>query len=363
MRKEFCEALAKAQKNHDLSREEIIVLLEAEGEELEALGRAADEVREKYLGREVHLRGIIEFSNHCRQNCLYCGLRRDNKHLRRYRMSPEEILAAARKAVELGLPTVVLQSGEDPYYSAPVVAEIIRRLKEEVGVKAITLSLGERSREDYRLWRQAGADRYLLKHETANRELFACLRPGTSWENRLRCLLWLKELGYQVGSGNMVGLPGQDLETLAEDILLLKELDVEMAGIGPFIPHPQTPLAGEAGGSLDLTLKTLAVTRLLLPLAHLPATTALGTIHPQGRRLGLCYGGNVIMPDITPLPYRRHYQIYPGKAGVDQEIETNVASIRDLIASLGRSIGRGPGHSPKWRGGVELYEMRAGQLY
>jgi biotin synthase len=352
MRQEFMEVLEKARGSHRLERHELIVLLQARGEEVDALGRAADGVRAASLGDEVHLRGIIEFSNYCRRNCLYCGLRRDNRKLRRYRLTPGEILAAARKAAGLGLPTIVLQSGEDPHYTAPVLADIIRRLKEEVGVGAVTLSVGERSFEDYRLWREAGADRYLLKHETADAALFARLRPGTTLRDRLLRLKWLRELGYQVGSGNIVGLPGQSLETLAADILLMRELDVEMAGIGPFIPHPQTPLAKEPPGELELTLKVLAIARLLLPRAHLPATTALGTIHPAGRRLGLCFGANVIMPDTTPPPYRYYYQIYPGKAGLHEEMETTLVSLKNLIFSLNRRVGSGPGHAPKIQGGM-----------
>ncbi|SHI86969.1 [FeFe] hydrogenase H-cluster radical SAM maturase HydE [Desulfofundulus thermosubterraneus] len=353
MRQEFVEVLEKARGSHGLERHEVIVLLQARGEEVDALGRAADGVRAAFLGDEVHLRGIIEFSNYCCRNCLYCGLRRDNRKLRRYRLTPGEILAAARKAAGLGLPTIVLQSGEDPHYTAPVLADIIRRLKEEVGVGAVTLSVGERSFEDYRLWREAGADRYLLKHETADAALFARLRPGTTLQDRLLRLKWLRDLGYQVGSGNIIGLPGQSLETLAADILLMRELDVEMAGIGPFIPHPQTPLAKEPPGELELTLKVLAIARLLLPRAHLPATTALGTIHPQGRRMGLCFGANVIMPDTTPPPYRYYYQIYPGKAGLHEEMGKTLVSLKNLIFSLNRRVGSGPGHSPKIQGGME----------
>lgn len=355
MRTEFTEALAKAMKTHHLNRREVVALLRARGDEMAALGRAADEVRAQYLGKEVHLRGIIEFSNYCCRNCHYCGLRRDNRRLRRYRLSPGEILAAARKAVDLGLPTIVLQAGEDPSYPASLLAEIIRQLKEDLGVAAVTLSLGERSWNDYQRWRKAGADRYLLKHETADPALFARLRPGTSLRRRLQCLQWLRELGYQIGAGNIVGLPGQDYDVLADDILLLQELEVEMAGIGPFIPHPQTPLARCPQGELELTLKVLAVTRLLLPRTHLPATTALGTIHPQGRRMGLCSGANVIMPDVTPPPYRYYYQIYPGKARPGEEVETALGSLRSLLVSLNREVGRGPGHAPKYRGAVAGY--------
>ena len=352
MRLEFTEALAKARKTRQLDCRGVVTLLRAQGEETAALFRAADEVRAQFLGKEVHLRGIIEFSNYCRQNCHYCGLRRDNRRLPRYRLSSAEILAAAQKAVEMGLPTIVLQAGEDPGFPASLVAEIIRRLKEDLGVAAVTLSLGEHSWRDYERWRKAGADRYLLKHETADPVLFARLRPGTALRRRLQRLQWLRELGYQIGSGNIVGLPGQDEEILAADVLLLKELAVEMAGIGPFVPHPQTPLAGAPPGEAALTLKVLAVTRLLLPRAHLPATTALAAAHPQGRRLGLCSGANVIMPDVTPAPYRYCYEIYPGKARPGEEVETILSSLRSLIVSLNREVGRGPGHAPEYREAV-----------
>lgn len=325
-----------------LSPSALLTLLSADPADSGTLFAAADLVREHNLGDEVHLRGIIEFSNCCVKNCRYCGLRRDNRRLVRYRLGPDEILTAAREAAALGIKTIVLQSGEDPYYSADMLAGLIYRLKEELDV-AVTLSLGDRPREDYRLMRRAGADRYLLKHETADPALFAALRPGTTLTDRLRHLYWLRELGYEVGSGNMVGLPGQTLNTLVEDILLLRELGVEMAGIGPFIPHPDTPLTGCPAGSLELTLKVLAVTRLVLPRAHLPATTALGSIHPDGRRRGLLCGADVIMPNVTPLLYRSRYQIYPGKVGLSATPSEAVAAARSLIQSLGRRVGRGYG--------------------
>ncbi|KUK41248.1 MAG: Radical SAM domain protein, partial [Clostridia bacterium 62_21] len=266
MAREFAATLAKAIKTHALAREEIIFLLRAEGEEAGALFRAADALRAEYLGNPVHLRAIIEFSNYCVRNCLYCGLRRDNRRLARYRMTAEEILAAARRARFEGYRTIVLQAGEDPAYETAELARLVYRMKTELDV-AVTLSLGDLKRDAYRELRAAGADRYLLKHETSDPLLFARLRPGTTLADRVKRLHWLRELGYQVGSGNIVGLPGQTMDTLADDILLLKELDVEMAGIGPFIPHPETPLAACPPGSLELTLKVLAVTRLLLPWA------------------------------------------------------------------------------------------------
>lgn len=334
----------------ELSRQDIYVLLvAAEGGEL---FRAADEVRRRYVGEQVHLRGIIEFSNYCRRNCHYCGLRVGNQKLPRYRLDPGHILAVARRAEQLGLGTVVLQSGEDPAFAAGTVAELIYVIKRETGL-AVTLSLGDRPREDYACWREAGADRYLLKHETADAALFARLRPGTTLEERLQHLRDLRELGYQVGSGNMVGLPGQTLDSLADDISLLRELDVEMAGIGPFLPHPDTPLAEARPGSVELTLRVLAVTRLALPWAHLPATTALGTADPLGRQKALSCGANVIMPNVGPTECRPLYQIYPGKICLDEGAETCLGCLRTMVRSMGRTLGAGPGHSPKphFRGG------------
>jgi biotin synthase len=380
--REWAAALAKATVTHTLNREEIGMLLQTEGEPTVALYQAADQVRTRYMGKAVHLRAIIEISNRCVQNCLYCGLRRDNRALPRYRMSPEEILAAARRAHQAGYRTIVLQSGEDPAYDAADLAWLVRRLKDELEV-AVTLSLGDRSQNDYdRLW-EAGADRYLLKHETSDPALFAYLRPGTTLDERLQKLGWLRELGYQVGAGNMVGLPGQTLETLADDILLLRELGVEMAGIGPFIPHPRTPLAAASTGSLEMTLKVLALTRLLLPDAHLPATTALAAlparasyppmppmppppVHTQehanrrlvgatadpapglldtGRRRALQVGANVIMPDLTPASYRRHYDLYPGRTRPLAEEATSFSWWKQEMAVIGREIASGYGHA------------------
>lgn len=344
---EVANTVAKAETSHKLSKAEIICLLAAEGDRAEKLYQVADITRAKYMGDDVHLRGIIEFSNYCQRNCLYCGLRAGNQHLRRYRLKPDEILQIAKQGALLGYQTVVLQSGEDPWYDAATIARVVEKIKKELNI-AITLSIGEKSREDYRLFREAGADRYLLKHETANKELFKVLRPGTELERRLECLSWLKELGFQVGSGNMVGLPGQTVDDLAEDLLLLKKLDVEMAGIGPFIPHPNTPLGGSKGGTVEMTLKCLAAARLLMPLTHLPATTALGSIDQQGRQKALRAGANVVMPNITPGDYRKYYEIYPGKICVGDKPQDCRFCIEGIILSLGRKVGTGPGHSPKF---------------
>jgi len=344
--KNSCEVINFGKRTHRLLKKEIVSLLLCEGEEMQALFTAADKVRKEYMGDEVHLRGIIEFSNYCERNCLYCGLRHNNKSLSRYRMDEEEIFSIASSAVPLGYGTVVLQSGEDSYYDAQKLASITKRLKAQLGL-AITLSAGERPLEDYRLWKEAGADRYLLKHETADPDLYATLHPDMYFENRRRCLYQLRELGYQVGSGCMVGLPGQTVNALAEDLLLLKELDVEMAGIGPFIPNPNTPLGKAPAGSVDMTLKMIAVARLLLPQAYLPATTALGSIDNQGRQKALRAGGNVVRPNVTPDRYRRMYEIYPNKICLDDNPAHCRNCIGGIIASLGRTVASGAGHSPK----------------
>jgi len=308
-------------------------------EELFAL---ADETRRKYVGDEVYLRAIIEFSNICTQNCLYCGLRAQNPSVKRYRMSVQEIVKRAEFIASLGvIGTVVLQSGEDPYYDTTTVNEAIDRIK-SLGL-AITLSLGERSFEEYRVWKEAGADRYLLKHETASPELYARLHPGDSLEIRKAHLFELKRLGYETGTGCMVGLPGQTPYDLALDLVFFKELDADMIGIGPFIPHPGTPLAQSKGGDVRTTLKMVALTRIILPDANIPATTALGSIDKNGRLLALKCGANVIMPNLTPNIYRDKYEIYPGKSSF---YETDVEAVEKALKTIkaaGLRVGKGPG--------------------
>ncbi len=326
-----------------LSRAEITERLQWTGDQQQALLDEADRIRAERMGEAVHLRGIIELSNICRVDCHYCGIRRSNKQVHRYRMEPDQIVDVAKRAYGLGYRTVVLQSGEG---DAVDLAGVVERIKSECDM-AVTLSVGERTREEYLLWRKAGADRYLLRHETSDPKLFARLRPGRRLEDRLRCLHDLRELGYQVGSGFMVGLPDQSLDSIAGDILLLQELNVEMAGIGPFIPHEQTPLAGAAGGTLDLTLKAVALTRICIPDAHLPATTAIGSIHPIGRQLALRAGANVIMPNVTPAFFRQNYQLYPNKICLTEEPEHCAPCVAALIYGEGRDLAAGPGHSPR----------------
>lgn len=326
-----------------LNKEEITALLAADINELDYLLQKADQKREEICGDEVHLRAIIEFSSYCKQNCHYCGLRKDNQKLKRYQLEKAEIIKTAQMAAELGYQTVVLQSGEDEY-SAAEIAEIIKEIKVSTGM-AITLSLGERDFSAYKLWREAGADRYLLKHEIADQSLYEKYHPGMSFENRIESLKYLKTIGYQIGSGVIIDLPGQNPEILAEDLLLSQDLELDMIGSGPFIPHQQTPLRDAETGTVEMTLKFTALSRLLLPLAHIPATTALGTIDAEGRQKALRAGANVVMPNVTDSQYRTKYQIYPEKICVNEEAGDCRQCIGGIIASLGRHVSQSKGHS------------------
>ena len=325
--------------NSELSHADIVHLLT--DEPASQLYARADEVRQAALGSDVHLRGLIEFSNICRNDCLYCGIRRGNKGVKRYRMGDDELVETARRAVEIGFKTIALQSGEDMHFDKDRMSRIIERIK-QMDV-ALTLSIGERDYGDYEAFRNAGADRYLLRIETTDVDLYHRLNPGMSWQRRHECLLMIKELGYEVGSGIMVGLPGQTVESIAGDLLYLKDLGVDMAGIGPFIPHPDTPLANEQGGSLEMALRTMAVMRLLLPDINIPATTAMESLHPQGRIMALKAGANVVMPNVTEGEYRRLYELYPGKICVDDTPLQCRTCIGMKIQSIGRTIGQGRG--------------------
>lgn len=340
---EIKKLVDQAYEKAELKKEEITALLKAELSELDYLLQSADQKREEICGDEVHLRAIIEFSSYCRQNCHYCGLRKDNQKLKRYQLEKKEIIKTAQMAAEIGYQTVVLQSGEDEYPAAEI-AEIIEEIKKTTGI-AITLSLGERDFAAYKLWREAGADRYLLKHEIADQILYEKYHPGMSFENRIESLKYLKTIGYQIGSGVIIDLPGQTPEILAEDLLLSQELELDMIGSGPFIPHQQTPLKDSKTGTVEMTLKFTALSRLLLPLAHIPATTALGTIDDQGRQKALMAGANVVMPNVTDSQYREQYQIYPEKICVNEEAGDCRQCIGGIIASLGREVSQTKGHS------------------
>ena len=293
-----------------LTKEDIVKLLSEEITQ-EELFQQADSIRRQYVGDEVHLRGLIEFSNICRNNCMYCGIRCGNHKATRYRMDEDEIIFTVHNAINNGFKTIVMQSGEDVYFTTDKMCRIIDAIKKyDV---ALTLSIGERSYEDYKAFKNAGADRYLMRIETTDKELYKKLHPNMSWQQRYECLLALKELGYELGSGIIVGLPEQTMQSIAQDLLFLKDLDIDMAGIGPFIPHQDTPLANEKGGNIYLSIRAMAIMRILLPDINIPATTAMEVLHPQGRIIALQAGANVIMHNITTSNYRILYELYPNK--------------------------------------------------
>ncbi len=312
----------------------------------EARGRlfaAADRVRHETVGDDVYIRGIIEFSNHCGCRCDYCGISSHNRDIPRYRMTRDDILATARAAYELGFRSLVLQSGEDKKYSAKDICNIIDSVKAGLDM-AVTLSIGEWAKKDYAAFRAAGADRFLLRIETSDPALFERYHKDSKWEDRHRALMNLKELGYQVGSGILIGLPGQDGPSLAHDLAYLERLQPEMVGIGPFLPHPKTPLGTNPPGEMRRVLTFLALLRLYLPDSFLPATTAMGTLDPEGRQKALRAGANVIMPNVSPVSNRPGYQIYPDKIGQNDDAETCQRCIEDLVLALGRTPNLGFGH-------------------
>ena len=331
----------------EFSKDDIISLLEInDRNEVQSIYQKADEIRKKYCGNEVYLRGIIEFSNYCEQDCIYCGLRRSNLSLDRYRMSKDEIIETAKSIFRLGIQTIVLQSGEDYLYTGEIIADIISSIKSTINV-AITLSLGERNYEDYALWKDVGADRYLLKHETANAKLYSVYHFNQSLKDRVDHLLYLKSIGYQIGSGNIIGLPQQTIKDIAEDIILCKGLDLDMASFSPFIASPETPYRSQKNADINFTLKVMAIARIVLKNVHIPATTAISSLDKYGREKGLQVGANVIMPNFTPNPYRDKYSIYPNKNSDNDNPLYFPNSITNLIAATGRKIGIGYGNSLK----------------
>ena len=299
----------------ELSDSEILRIIETQdSEEIELLFARARKVREEHYGRGVYFRGLIEFTNYCKNDCYYCGIRCSNKNIERYRLSLEEILGCCREGDKLGFKTFVLQGGEDPYFTAERVTEIISAIRQEFPEHAITLSIGERPAADYEIFFRAGANRYLLRHETASQDHYAKLHPPVmSLDERKQCLRNLKKIGYQAGAGFMVGTPHQTPECLLQDIRFLEELQPQMVGIGPFIPQKDTPFCDYPPGNLDTCLKMLAISRLILPKALIPATTAMGTIAPNGRELALNSGANVVMPNLTPVAMRKLYLLYDDK--------------------------------------------------
>ncbi len=329
------DLVKKLQTERDLSDAEFLALLSTD-EYDEALRIAADEERRKVYGDEVFLRGLIEFTNYCKNNCYYCGIRAGNSDADRYRLTKEEILECCKEGYALGYHTFVLQGGEDPYYTDEIICDLVRSIKELFPDVAVTLSIGEKEKSSYAKYKEAGADRYLLRHETASEDHYSFLHPSNlSLSHRKQCLYDLKDLGFQVGAGFMVGSPGQELKHILADIRFLQKLQPDMIGIGPFIPHKDTPFKDEKQGSLELTLRILSIIRLCFPYVLLPSTTALGTIAVNGRELGLQHGANVVMPNLSPVEFRKQYSLYDGKICTGEES----AQCKDCLSLRVKSAG------------------------
>ena len=325
------------ENNCDITYEQLESLLTSEDVEgIKYLHSKAREVADKIYGKDVYIRGLIEFTNYCKNDCLYCGIRHSNRNVSRYRLTDEQILDCCKNGYELGFRTFVLQGGEDPYYTDDRVCQLIRNIKTRYPDCAVTLSIGEKSKDSYKRFFDAGADRYLLRHETANEEHYKSLHPQEmSLSTRKECLYNLKEIGFQVGCGFMVGSPNQTIQTLYEDLKFIKELQPHMVGIGPFISQHDTPFADKPSGTLEQTLRLLSIIRLIHPQVLLPSTTALGTIHPQGRELGIKAGGNVVMPNLSPTDVREKYQLYDNKICTGDE----AAECKNCMANRMKSIG------------------------
>jgi len=325
----------KLKTEHNLTNEELKELLNTDKFD-EELFLAADNVRREHYGDKVYLRGLIEFTNFCKNNCYYCGIRCDNCNVNRYRLTKKEILECCREGYELGYRTFVLQGGEDPYFTDDKVCEIVSDIRSQFQDCAITLSIGEKSYDSYKRYYDAGANKYLLRHESANAEHYNRLHPSDmSCENRKKCLYNLTEIGYQVGAGIMVGSPFQTIDDIICDLRFLQELSPDMIGIGPYICHKDTPFNTFSNGSVELTLRLLSVIRLMFPYVLLPATTALGTIDPSGREKGLKAGANVLMPNLSPVQYRKYYEIYENKICTKDES----AQCRDCLERRVKSVG------------------------
>lgn len=336
--KTFKSLPIKLKEEKNLSDEELLKLLSTNEYDSE-LHTLADEVRREIYGEDVYIRGLIEISNYCKNDCYYCGIRRGNKSAVRYRLTKDDILACCEEGYKLGFRTFVMQGGEDPYYTDDVMCGIVSAVRERYSDCAITLSLGERSYESYLALYNAGANRYLLRHETANAEHYGKLHPQSmNLQNRKDCLFNLKEIGYQVGSGFMVGSPYQTTENLVEDLHFLQKLSPDMIGIGPYVTHAQTPFASFENGSVELTLRLLSVLRLMFPYVLLPSTTALGTLHPQGRELGLKAGANVVMPNLSPVKVRKLYELYENKICTGEEAAQCRGCLEKRVEAAGYKI-------------------------
>lgn len=334
------ELTDKLEREHILQKSELAEIISGHTPDTdEYLFEKARAVRERVYGRDVYMRGLIEFTNYCKNDCLYCGIRRSAKGAERYRLTEKQILECCEAGYGLGFRTFVLQGGEDGFYSDDKIVNIVTKIKEKFPDCAVTLSIGEKPRESYEKFRKAGADRYLLRHETANSEHYRKLHPKElTLENRMRCLYDLKKLGFQTGCGFMVGSPYQTAENLAEDLLFIHKLQPQMVGIGPFIPHHDTPFAGEKAGTLETTLLMLGLTRLIVPNVLLPATTALGTIHPKGREMGILAGANVVMPNLSPKDVRKKYLLYDNKICTGDEAAESVAGLKRRMENIGYKL-------------------------
>ena len=338
MEYDISKLIEQLREKRNLTDEQLKELIETDGYDKELFASAVD-IREKAYGRDVYIRGLIEISSYCKNDCYYCGIRRSNEKAQRYRLSEEEILECCVTGYDLGFRTFVLQGGEDPYFTDELICDIVGKIKKRFPDCAVTLSLGEKSRESYQKYFDAGADRYLLRHETAGAEHYRKLHPAELLqEKRMQCLRDLKEIGYQVGSGFMVGSPYQKTEDLICDLRFLQELQPDMIGIGPFITHQDTPFREFSSGELTLCLRMVAILRHLFPEVLLPATTALGTIHPSGRELGLLAGANVVMPNLSPVGVREKYSLYDNKICTGEEAAECRGCLENRVASAGFQI-------------------------
>lgn len=339
------QLIEQLKKNKTLDDHDFLTIIQNRDAAMsEQLRLAAQGVAKEHFGNGIYMRGLIEFTNYCKNDCYYCGIRAGNKRAARYRLTKEEILACCEAGYRLDFRTFVLQGGEDPHFSDADMADLLSTIKSRYPDCAITLSVGERSREQYQLYKDAGADRYLLRHETADAEHYGKLHPkNLSLENRKKCLYILKELGYQVGTGFMVGSPYQTPQTILKDLRFIEELQPQMIGVGPYLPHADTPFAHMPKGSLELTVDLLAVLRLMLPNALIPSTTALGTIDPKGRELGILAGANVVMPNLSPVDVRSKYLLYNDKIATGEEAAESKTRLAEKLVKIGYTlvVGRG----------------------
>ena len=328
----------KLLKNKNLTDKEFKELLTTDKND-SSLYEKADRVRQEIYGKDVYIRGLIEISNYCKNNCYYCGIRGENKNLSRYRLTEDDILSCCQSGYSLGFRTFVMQGGEDPFFTDDVICSVVSKIRNKYPDCAITLSLGEKEKASYKRYFEAGANRYLLRHETATTEHYQKLHPESmSLENRKQCLFNLKEIGFQTGSGFMVGSPFQTIDNIIADLRFLQELKPEMIGIGPYITHQDTPFKDKKSGDLYLTLRLISILRLMFPYALIPSTTALGTIHPEGRQLGLKAGANVVMPNLSPKNVRALYALYKDKIATDEEAAESVQKLKETVSLAGYKV-------------------------